>query len=636
MFSFPWAQPIGCAQDLLLESSLISSLFIDAMKTVKILLFLVILQSLNLSFVQSKDSLFLRIVLPERDTVSTFGARYRYAASTSTLAKAFADGKESKIYPSGAFVGLLNIERDTTLHRLVVYSPTGDSLWKDFVFIRPQPMKNSPRDTLTIETAMMQPAEDVWLTKNDILEVRFKGSPGWRGSFAIDGVESGIPMRELVPRDAAGLSGVYVGRYQIKEADESVGKPVEFKLKKSFWSSENIYSKARVWIVNDSLPRAAEVTGRRPFLNAGLGTDRLGGAKLGYVVPGVLVTITGKVGGQYRVRLSEEMEAWIPEENVKLLPPTAPLPQSLTSSISVTGNSTEDVVLLPLTQKLPYVSEQSVSPVAITVDVFGATANTNWITQHLSAQGIESVKWIQVAADRFRLTIALKYAQHWGYDIDYQGTTLRVRVRRPPVIANPDSALRRLTIAVDAGHGGENHGALGATGVREMDLTLAIVQKVDSILRAKGANTILTRIDTTGPSMVERWEKILNAKAQLLVSVHCNSTGETSDPLATQGNGCFYKYIGFKPLADTMYASVLQTGLKQFGVTGSFNFSLNGPTQLPNVLVETAFLSHPEDEMLLIEDSFRVKLAQRIVSGLESFVRAFGERKITPETLQQQ
>jgi N-acetylmuramoyl-L-alanine amidase len=597
------------------------------MKTIKILLFLSLIQSPDLVISQSLDSLFLRVVLPERDTVATFGARYRYAASTSTSAKAFVDGKESKIYPSGAFVGLLNIERDTTLHRLVVYSPTGDSLWKDFVFIRPQPMKNSPRDTLTIETAMMLPAEDVWLTKNDILEVRFKGSPGWRGSFSIDGVESGIAMRELAPREAGGFSGAYIGRYQVKETDESLGKPVEFKLKKSFWSSENVRSKARVWIVNDSLPRAAEVTGRRPFLNAGLGTDRLGGAKLGHVVPGVLVTVTGKVGAQYRVKLSEDMDAWIPEENVKLLPTTTPLPRSFTSSISVTGNGTEDVVLLPLSLKLPYISEQLLSPPAITVDLFGATANTNWITQHLTAQGIESVKWTQVAADRFRLTIALKHRQHWGYDIDYQGTSLRIRVRRPPVIANLDSVLKQLTIAVDAGHGGENRGALGATGVREMDLTLAIVQKVDSILRTKGTSTILTRVDTTGPSMVERWDKILTAKAQLLVSVHCNSTGETSDPLATQGNSCFYKYVGFKPLADTMYASVLQTGLKQFGVTGSFNFSLNGPTQLPNVLVETAFLSHPEDEMLLLDDSFRVKLAERIVAGLESFVRAFGDSR---------
>jgi N-acetylmuramoyl-L-alanine amidase len=50
-------------------------------------------------------------------------------------------------------------------------------------------------------------------------------------------------------------------------------------------------------------------------------------------------------------------------------------------------------------------------------------------------------------------------------------------------------------------------------------------------------------------------------------------------------------------------------------------------TQLPNVLVETAFLSNPEDEMLLLDEGFRKKVAEQILKGLEEFVRKYSEMK---------
>ena len=82
---------------------------------------------------------------------------------------------------------------------------------------------------------------------------------------------------------------------------------------------------------------------------------------------------------------------------------------------------------------------------------------------NLSAKGIEDVTCRQIASDHYRLLITLTHP-HWGYDIDYAGTTMRIKIRRPPVLAARDSVFAGLSIAVDAGHGGESHGAIGATG----------------------------------------------------------------------------------------------------------------------------------------------------------------------------
>jgi N-acetylmuramoyl-L-alanine amidase len=70
---------------------------------------------------------------------------------------------------------------------------------------------------------------------------------------------------------------------------------------------------------------------------------------------------------------------------------------------------------------------------------------------------------------------------------------------------------------------------------------------------------------------------------------------------------------------------VLKTGLSSFGNVGSFNFALNSPTELPNVLVETAFISNPEDEMRLMDDEFRLTLAKRIADGIEDFLDSCDE-----------
>jgi N-acetylmuramoyl-L-alanine amidase len=356
-----------------------------------------------------------------------------------------------------------------------------------------------------------------------------------------------------------------------------------------------------------------------------VGTDRLGGAKLGFLQPGILVEIDGKEGDQYRVHLSASMRGWLPEEFAHLLPFDTPLPRSLTGSITVKGEDSLDIVTVLLTRRLPYLSDQEVDPNAVIVDIFGATSNTNWITQQLSAKGIESVKWNQVASDQFRLTIALKERQQWGYDIGYDyGSTLRIKLRRPPTMRSEDSVLAGMTIAVDAGHGGDYNGALGATGALEKDLTLSIARHLQDTLVRRGARVIMTRSSDFEVGSADRIEKAVSSGARILVSIHCNSVGENADPLLIQGTSTYYRYIGFRPLASTMYDKMLELGLTQFGMTGGFNFALNAPTQFPNVLVETAFLSNPEDEILLIDDGFRCRIAQQITKGLEEFIRTYG------------
>lgn len=573
------------------------------------------------------DSLFLRFVSPSRDSIRSNSPRGNFAACTNPAAKVFINGREVKVYGSGAFVASVNLSVGSNPVQVVARAASGDSVVKNFVFVRPEPPKPLTHEPAVIDVQSIEPRQDLWLGKDDILEVKFRGSPGYKASFDIEDVESGIPMIELPATDSTAGSGIYVGRYKVKETDEARNVPVRVKLKKSFWSSEKAFSTAKISIIPQELPRVAVTTGRRPFLNAGLGEDRLGGAKLGYVSTGVGVQIVGKAGRQYKVRLGDAMVGWLPEDFAQLLPVETPLPRSLVGSISTSGTAEEDVVGVSLSQRLPYIADQIVDPPAIVVDIFGGTSNTNWITHHRSAGGVKSVSWDQIGADQYRLTIALNNPQHWGYDVGYdQGSNLRIRIRKPPKIADQSSVLSGFTIAVDAGHGGDAAGAIGPTGLEEKRVNLAIAMNLRSLLQERGVKVIMTRTDDTNVGMPERNETIIAGGAQILVSIHCNSGGAGSSAETVKGVSTYYRHLGYQPLADIMYTKMLELGLNQFGMVGSFNFSLNAPTQLPNVLVETAFMSNPEDEMKLLDDGFRKAVAEKVVAGLEEFVKRYAAK----------
>ena len=69
---------------------------------------------------------------------------------------------------------------------------------------------------------------------------------------------------------------------------------------------------------------------------------------------------------------------------------------------------------------------------------------------------------------------------------------------------------------------------------------------------------------------------------------------------------------------------MLQTGLKEYGNVGAFNFMLNSPTEYPNALVETLFISNPEEEMLILDPAFQQQIADKIVAGIKDFLADAG------------
>jgi N-acetylmuramoyl-L-alanine amidase len=368
-------------------------------------------------------------------------------------------------------------------------------------------------------------------------------------------------------------------------------------------------------ITTCSQPFYGRTTGQLPYLNYGLGQDRLGGAKMGYLDSNILVKVVDSVQDTYKLQLSQQHFAYLPKTFFK--PDTALKlqPFYLSNSWRVWGDSAYDYVAVALTEKLPYRAVQQTDPSRIVVDIFGVASNTNWITQLKTAREIKNAWYEQIEDDVLRVFIELKHRQHWGYAIYYRNNSLHIRIKPQPEVLK----IKKLKIAIDAGHGGSNSGAGGvSTKILEKDYTLKMAKELEKYLRKKGAEVYMTRTHDTDLAMVERTLMLREQQPDVLISIHLNSSGNA----AIKGVSTYYRYIGFRPLSQKILDRMLELDLNNFGNVGAFNFSLSGPTEYPNCLVEVAFLSNEEDEKKILDPKFHIQVAKKIAKGVEDWLKA--------------
>jgi N-acetylmuramoyl-L-alanine amidase len=200
-------------------------------------------------------------------------------------------------------------------------------------------------------------------------------------------------------------------------------------------------------------PVAGRTTGVLPFLEYGLGADRLGGAKMGLLDTSIVLKIVDSTVVNYKVQLSANHQAWINKTNVIKDSTIKFAPYYLSNSWLVFGDDKYDYVTVSLDERLPYRCVQLIDPSRLQIDIMGVTSNTNWITQRSTAKEVANAYYQQVEDDVFRVTIDLRHQQHWGYSIYYEGKKLVIRIKRQPELLD----LQHMKIAIDAGHGGENN-----------------------------------------------------------------------------------------------------------------------------------------------------------------------------------
>src|SRR5579862_362052 len=179
--------------------------------------------------------------------------------------------------------------------------------------------------------------------------------------------------------------------------------------------SVNLFSQDSIMLVR--------TMGKLPFIEYGIGDDRLGGAKMTYLDSNILLKIVDSFNTDYKVQLSKYHSGYIAKESVLLVKKQLNKPivhnNNLSSTFRVFGDSAADYLTINLNERLPYRSFHLVNPSEVAVDIFGVTSNTNWIIQLKTAKEIKNTWYEQIEDDVLRVFIQLKHGQHWGHSISY-------------------------------------------------------------------------------------------------------------------------------------------------------------------------------------------------------------------------
>ena len=191
------------------------------------------------------------------------------------------------------------------------------------------------------------------------------------------------------------------------------------------------------------------------------------------------------------------------------------------------------------------------------------------------------------------------------------------------------SRLKGKKICIDPGHGGEDPGAIGPSGIPEKNITLKIAKEVKRLLEEAGAKVIMTRTTDTEVSpkhkqatdideLQARCDVANKAKADVFVSIHMDSFSSRS------ANGTTgYYYIKGSASSRRLASNIQQNLYRKIGTESrgvkTCNFYVVKHTTMPATLIEVAFVSNPKEEKLLYSDKGSKKAADGIVQGISDF-----------------
>ena len=179
-----------------------------------------------------------------------------------------------------------------------------------------------------------------------------------------------------------------------------------------------------------------------------------------------------------------------------------------------------------------------------------------------------------------------------------------------------------ILIYIDPGHGGADTGALSPHGFFEKDANLLQAKALRKELLSRGYNVRMTREDDIALVLTERPRDATRQKADAFISIHHNAPGVGQDA-ATARHVAVYSWndIG-KVLSDSIISRLSQALDGEVPSKGSLhaNFAVTRNPEIPSVLVEVDFITHPEGEEAVFDHVRRAWVARAIADGIADWV----------------
>lgn len=208
------------------------------------------------------------------------------------------------------------------------------------------------------------------------------------------------------------------------------------------------------------------------------------------------------------------------------------------------------------------------------------------------------------------------------------GRSLKITINNPseiqkksvpaiPLFQNTKKKAGEKVIVIDAGHGGTDCGATRA-GIKESDITLNVALRLEAILKQKGYKVYMTRRSDQTVSLQERVDIAEGKDEDVFVSIHVNSSENTS-PVGTETH--YYHQYSYN-LAKCIQAELAKnvTESPNRGLIKSRFYVINHTTK-PAVLVEIGFISNEKERMQLVSADRQQRTAKAIAEGVMNYFK---------------
>lgn len=556
------------------------------------------------------DDGWLRITFPACG--DTFAAEWlRLSGAVPAQAGIRVQERSVRVWPQGAFVDRVQLAEGW--NRIPIQATLAGATRSDTLHIyRIPPLKTSPETPLTLDPALLEPAADLWLTPGETFFVTCKGSPGATARFCLEGETAALPMQE---RRSGDVKGLYEGWMQAPHGPLLKPLQVWFELTAADGQQVQHLAPGRLILLSPESPAAGRV-----LQEAQLWSAAREGTVVGLLPDGVLMRVSGKMNGRYKVRFGSQQAAYVDTSELVLQPPGTVVAPAALSSPAIASDKDWLYFSFPISRPVPFLVAPQTDQNRLTITFYDVFQSPLWTSFPDQLPEIRQVSWQQVAEKEVQIHLVLGQAQMWGCRVRYQEGRVQVMVRRAPRLGEEVRLpLKGLRIAVDPGHGGEEMGAVSPTGLWEKEINLDVARQLAQSLEAAGAQVLLTRSADVVMTRQMRHRAAQDFAAHILISLHHNAAPATADAVRAAGTSTYHTWPQSRALAQSIYARLRKTGLKPFGQIWS-SFYTTRIADMLSVLVEVAFMSSPGDEQRMLEEGYAKTMARAITAGVTGFI----------------
>ncbi len=338
---------------------------------------------------------------------------------------------------------------------------------------------------------------------------------------------------------------------------------------------------------------------------------------------GVRITSTEWRDDYFRVPLYDGQSVWVQSRYVLESISNAEVAPEVLHKAKIETDSQWESLVLPMEQPKLFLAEESISDYNFSINIFGVTSHLDYIALGNNSRLIENVQWSQPHDGHLKLTFQLSQPL-WGYSVEHKNGALKIKLRKPPHTGWRNHGLH---VAIDAGHGGDNKGAIGPTRLMEKDINLLCARALAERLERSGATVTMIREDDNAISLRSRVKMAGEASPDILVSLHHNALPDGVNPFGEYGTTTFYYHPQARDLAwEIQRALVNAFELPDEGIAYN-NLALSRPTAMPAVLVEIGYIMLPDQEALMQTVNYPDRVARAITLGIGRFVHKRSKHK---------